>query len=168
MFRKRFLIAAAVLGVGLAGNAQAIPFTVQTANQGGATFQATATHPGFNLGGAITATFDYSGPLNFVNNQPQNFTSSGDLNSNFFIAADVTGYSGSGTLGAPANANFNTLANFLGSSGSAGNFQYGTLYTVDLGTLAAGTMLTITHDDGRAFFRVPARSARRPLARQPW
>jgi hypothetical protein len=135
MRATRVLIAAAVLGVGFAGSAKAILFTVQTANQGGIPFQATPTAPGFNFGGAITATFDYTGPLTFVNTQPQNFSSSGDLNSNLFIAADITGYSGSGTLPAPANANFNTLANFLASSGSAGNFQYVTFYTVDLGIL---------------------------------
>ncbi len=147
------LIAAAVLGIGITGSAKAIPFTVETANQGGTPFQATPTAPGFNFGGAITATFDYTGPLSFVNTQSQNFTSSGDLNSNLFIAADITGYSGSGTLPAPANANFNTLADFLASSGSAGNFQYGTFYTVDLGFLPSGTVLTISHDDGASIFQ---------------
>jgi hypothetical protein len=147
------LIVSAVLAVACAGTAKAIPFTVQTANQGGTPFQATPTAPGFNFAGAITATFNYSGPLTFVNTQAQNFTSSGDLNSNLFIAADITGYAGSGTLPAPANANFNTLVSFLSSSGSAGNFQYGTFYTIDLGVLPSGTVLTLSHDDGASIFQ---------------
>src|SRR5262249_26516389 len=60
-----------------AGDARpAILFTVHEANQAGVPFEATAAHPGFNLAGAITATFDYTGPLNFANTQPQNFNSS--------------------------------------------------------------------------------------------
>jgi hypothetical protein len=161
MRATRVLIAAAVLGVGFAGSAKAILFTVQTANQGGIPFQATPTAPGFNFGGAITATFDYTGPLTFVNTQPQNFSSSGDLNSNLFIAADITGYSGSGTLPAPANANFNTLANFLASSGRAGNFQYVTFYTVDLGILLSGTVLTMSPMMVRAFSKMVPRSEQR-------
>jgi PEP-CTERM motif len=45
------------------------------------------------------------------------------------------------------------LANFLASSGSAGNYQYGSFYTIDIGVLAAGTTLTITHDDGASIFQ---------------
>jgi hypothetical protein len=147
------IAAAALICLGWAGRANAILFTVQEANQAGVTFEATPTHPGFNVAGAITATFDYTGALNFANSQPQNFNSSGDLNSNFFVAANIAGYSGSGALSAPANANFNTLADFLASSGSAGNYQYGSFYTIDLGVLAAGTSLTITHDDGASIFQ---------------
>jgi hypothetical protein len=150
----RALAAAAILGVGTAGSAGAVPVTVQTANQGGATFSAELGSPGFNTGGAITASFNYNGPLNFVNTASQNGNSSGDLNSSFFTTpGNISGYSGSGALGAPANADFSTLATFLASSGSAANFQYGSFYTIDLGTLAAGTILKITHDDGASVFQ---------------
>ena len=150
----RALAAAAILGVGTAGSAGAVPVTVQTANQGGVSFSAELGSPGFNTGGAITASFNYNGPLNFVNTAPQNGNSSGDLNSSFFTSpGNISGYSGSGALGAPANADFSTLATFLASSGSAANFQYGSFYTIDLGTLAAGTILKITHDDGASVFQ---------------
>jgi len=130
-------------------------FTVRTANQAGVQFDATNTAPGFNSAGAITATFNYSGPLSFNVGPPQNGNNTGDLNSTFFgaNAAGISGYSGSGTLGSPAGANFNTLASFLASSGSASGYQYGSLYTVALGVLAAGTRLTITHDDGVSVFQ---------------
>jgi hypothetical protein len=158
MRAKHVALAAAVLGIGFVGSANAVPITpvsweVQTANQGGTPFNATPTAPGFNFAGAITATFGYTGTLNLANTQPTNTTSAGDLNSNFFVGADITGYTGSGTLGAPANANFGTQASFLASSGSAATFLYGSLNTIDLGTLAAGTVLTITHDDGVSVFQ---------------
>jgi hypothetical protein len=100
------------------------------------------------------ATFTYSGALNFSNTQPENATPAGDLNSDFFVPADISGYSGSGSVtynynGTPTQiANFDNLADFLPSSGSIAGEGYGSLYVVDLGTLAAGTILTINHDDG--------------------
>jgi hypothetical protein len=130
-------------------------FTVQTANQGGVQFDAANPATGFNAAGAITATFDYNGPLSFNVGPPQNNSNTGDLNSTFFgaNAGAIMNYSGAGTLPGPAGANFTTLANFLGSSGSAANYQYGSLYTIGLGVLAAGTLLEITHDDGVSVFQ---------------
>jgi len=145
------LLAAAVLSVGLAEGAGAVPITVTTSNQQGVQFDASAGAPGQNPG--ITASFNYSGPISFDDSQSQNSNSSGDLNSNFFIVADISGYSGSGTLGGPAYADFSTLASFLASSGSAGGFQYGTFFTIDLGVLGAGSVLTITHDDGASIYQ---------------
>lgn len=149
--------ATCALFLGLADAASAAPylFTVQTANQGGVQFDATNTAPGFNAAGAITASFTYNGPLSFNLGLPQNQNSNGDLNSAFFgaNAAGISGYSGSGNLSGPSNANFTTLANFLASSGSAANFRYGSLYTIALGVLAAGTNLTISHDDGVSVFQ---------------
>ncbi len=154
--RKLLLAGAAAIGVAFAGTAEAsYSFTVYTANQGGAQFQARPGAPGFNMGSAISATFTYSGPLDFSFTGAQNSTSAGDLNSAFFgaNAAGISNYVGSGTLGAPANANFNGLANFLASSGSASNYQYGSFYIIDLGVLAAGTILTIRHDDGMSVYQ---------------
>ena len=150
--------AACALMLGMPGQASAAPtysFRVQTANQSGNGFDATPTAPGFNSGGAITATFNYTGALNFNVGPPQNNTNAGDLNSTFFgaNASGISGYSGAGTLPGPAGANFTTLANFLASSGSAARYQYGSLYTIGLGALAAGTILTITHDDGVSVYQ---------------
>lgn len=130
-------------------------FTVQTANQAGVQFDAASPATGFNSAGAITATFGYNGPLSFNVGAPQNNTNAGDLNSTFFgaNAGAISGYSGAGTLPGPSGANFTTLANFLASSGSAANYQYGSLYTIGLGQLAAGTRLEITHDDGVSVYQ---------------
>jgi hypothetical protein len=154
--RKFLLASAAVIGVAFSGTAEAsYSFTVYTANQSGVQFQARPNAPGFNFGGAIMATFDYSGPLNFSWTGAQNSNSAGDLNSAFFgaNAAGISNFVGSGTLGAPANADFNGLANFLASSGSASGYQYGSFYIIELGTLAAGTILTIRHDDGISVYQ---------------
>lgn len=150
---SRALIAAAILGLMSAGNANAYVITDSTANQNGVGFDADAAHTGFNAAEAITATFNYNGPLIFNNTAPQNSNSTGDLNSNFFNAADISAYTGAGSLGAPAEANFSTLSSFLASSGSASNFRYGSYITIDLGVLAAGTDLTVTHDDGASVFQ---------------
>jgi len=151
-------VAACAVGLGLAATATAAPtftFKVQTANQNGVQFDATNTSPGFNFAGAITATFNYNGPLDFNLNAGQNNNNKGDRNSAFFgaNAGAISGYSGSGSLAAPSGARFSTLARFLGSSGSASGYQYGSLYTIGLGTLAAGTHLTIRHDDGVSVFQ---------------
>jgi hypothetical protein len=105
------------------------------------------------LVGTANATFIYTGALNFSNTAAQNNGSSGDLNSTFgFSTANISHYAGSGTVAA-ANANYSTLGGFLAASGSASNFQYASLYTIDLGILAAGTILDITHDDGVSIYQ---------------
>ena len=104
------------------------------------------------VGPTATAQFTYTGALDFSNTATQNSGSTGDLNSTFgFSTANISGYSGSGTV--PGIANFSTVGTFLASSGSAAGFQYGSFYTIDLGTLTAGTVLTITHDDGASVFQ---------------
>lgn len=158
---RRILLAGAATFAMMAGMPAAAlagptySFMVQTANQSGATFQATNTAPGFKLAGAIIATFDYMGPLSFNLGAAQNSNNTGDLNSAFFGAnsAGISGYAGAGTLAAPAGADFSTLAAFLASSASASGYTYGSLYTIGMGTLAAGTLLTITHDDGVSVFQ---------------
>ncbi len=131
--------------------AAAYPVTVQTVNTNGTPFDAVPN----GVAGGITASFTYTGPLSFVNSAAQNSSSSGDINSVFFSAGTITDFactSGSCTLGAPSNGDFTSLSSFLASSGSASNFQYGTLYSIDLGIVAAGTVLTIAHDDGASVY----------------
>ena len=110
------------------------------------------------LSNTASATFTYTGALNFNNTSGQNgILPKGDLNSTFgFSTSNISGYKGSGTVFEDLivqEANFNTLTGFLNSSGSASNFAYGSYYTFDLGTLVAGTILTITHDDGISLFQ---------------
>lgn len=158
MIRSKLLIAAAtaapmLLASGIA-SASTYGFSVREANQNGVQFNADPAGTGFNSAGAISATFDYTGALSFNDTGAQNSNSSGDLNSAFFTnSASISNYVGSGMLAAPANANFSSLANFLASSGSASNFQYGQLYTIDLGNLMIGTQITVTHDDGASVFQ---------------
>lgn len=68
MTNRRLLTALAVIAMaGGISAANATSITVSTANQGGASFDASAGAPGFNAGGAITASFTYNGPLFFDN-----------------------------------------------------------------------------------------------------
>jgi hypothetical protein len=117
-------------------------------------------------GPTASANFTYTGALDFDDTHGQNTGSTpplGDLNSSFgFSASNISLYSGSGTVTYNGSqvANFSNLVapsatslGFLNSSGSAGTFEYGSLYTIDLGNLAAGTILTVTHDDGISIFQ---------------
>jgi hypothetical protein len=135
-------------------------FTVVSGNTGNVGFSAVQGANPFS-GSTASATFSYTGTLNFDNTAPQNSDNTGDLNSTWFGTATnagspnfgISGYSGSGTASNPSNADFSSLSSFLNSSGSASNFAYGSLYTIDLGTIAAGTVLSITHDDGASIFQ---------------
>lgn len=126
-------------------------FSVTTGATNGSGF---STLPDVNpfTGDVATATFTYTGPLNFINNQGQNTGPSGDLNSAFFSLSSISNYNGSG-ISAGGGANYTTVEDFLASSGSASAFNYASFYTIDLGVLAAGTVLTITHDDGASVFQ---------------
>jgi PEP-CTERM motif len=130
-------------------------FGVETGNTGGVGFT-TLPGPTPFTGPTANATFTYTGALNFNNPAGQNSNSSGDLNSTFFTSGGGTinplSYSGSGNF-IPGNDHYGTLGGFLAGSGSAGSFAYGSLYTIDLGVLNAGTVLTITHDDGASVFQ---------------
>jgi hypothetical protein len=148
---KKILLGAAGLVMLSTASASAYTITVQEWANGGPITAAPFTYP--TLCATVNhacAEFTYSGPLAFNNTQPQNSTPSGDLNSDFFIAGDISGYTGLGSVFVSPNtvANFNTLAGFLASSGSISGEAYGSEYGIDLGTIYAGTLLTITHDDG--------------------
>lgn len=164
------LLTRAAMGLALAigaGTAQAaivngsFLFSVMTGETNGAGFNAVAGAMPFT-GSPASASFTYTGSLNFDLNQPQNSTNAGDLNSEFFatatnggVGADygITGYSGSGNFG-DANANYVAgLAGFLAGSASASSYNWGSFYTIQLGLLAAGTVLTVTHDDGFSIFQ---------------
>ena len=163
---KAALIAGAIGMMASAGPAEAglltgsFNFTVFTGNTGGVGFNTVSSANPFSAP-AAAAAFTYSGAIDFDNTAAANVGNAGDLNSSFFASAGNSGpnYGISnfnpitipgifGTAGAPSNANYSTLANFLASSGSAANYAYGSFYQIDLGTLAAGTSLSITHDDG--------------------
>lgn len=150
--------AAALLCAGVAANASsffvctsgcAVTVTEGLGPNGG--FNTTAGNP-YSGTNTASASFIYSGSLSFDNTAGQNAPGSGDLNSAFgFNASNISSYAGSGTVVDPGHgtvANYATEVGFMTSSGSASNFAYGSYYTFDLGTLAAGTVLTITHDDG--------------------
>ena len=158
---------AAVLGTLLlcAGTAQAGTYNVSVSEgvTNGNSFD-TATFTGFSGTNTASASFTYTGALYFDNTAGQNSAGADDLNSTFgFSKTNVSNYFGAGTVTYDGSmvANYGGTyglltvnpTNFLASSGSAGGFAYGSFYTIDLGKLAAGTVLTITHDDGIALFQ---------------
>jgi hypothetical protein len=159
-FRNLLLVGAiAALAVGPTAAQAAVltgtfGFTVTTGDTGGAGFNTLPSSTPF-AGPTAGATFTYTGALNFNNPAGQNSGPTGDLNSTFFTSAGgvISGYAGTGNF-TPGNDNYGSgVAGFLAGSGSASNFAYGSLYKIDLGTLAAGTVLTITHDDGASVFQ---------------
>lgn len=175
---KRSHLAGAVMALALAmspGTAAAgiltgtFGFSVWTGETNGTGFQAVQ---GATIGGSpASATFNYFGGLNFDLNQAQNSTNAGDLNSAFFATATnagaagnygISNYLGSGTFtnlgsgcGTPPCpvADYGTLAGFLASSASASGYNWGSLYRINLGVLNAGSVLTVTHDDGFSIFQ---------------
>jgi hypothetical protein len=159
LLAQKLLLSTLVAFAALNGAAQAGSYTVnvsegQTYGYG---FDTGSTNP-FAAGGSNTAsaTFTYTGSINFANTNPQNSGPSGDLNSSFgYTAGNVSNYHGSGTVSVNATpvADFSSLMSFLNSSGSASNSQYATWMSFDLGTLSAGTVLTITHDDGASVYQ---------------
>jgi hypothetical protein len=168
---KAGLVAGLVGVMASAGTAEAsalsgsFSFTVFTGNTGGYSFDTTNSANPFTAP-AAAASFTYTGPINFDNTASENVGNAGDLNSSFFASAGDSGpnygissYSQItlpgvfGTAGPPSNANYSSLTNFLASSGSAANYAYGSYYIIDLGSLAKGTILTITHDDGVSLYQ---------------
>jgi hypothetical protein len=156
---QTILAAAALLSAGVAAHASELSgtfaVTVSEGLTGGSGFSTTTGNP-FSGSNTAHATFTYTGPLDFDNTTAQNGPGpNGDTNSAFgFSASNVSGYSGNGTVvfSGQTEANFTTLTHFLASSGSSSGFDYGSYYTIDLGDLAAGTVLAITHDDGISLF----------------
>jgi hypothetical protein len=155
---KTAFLAAAVALMGSTVGAQAYTITTYEGAMNGSGFNTTNVNP-FGAG-APGASFTYNGPLNFSLIEGQNTTPNGDLNSGFFTAADISGYAPIQTPGSASQvvlhgiqvADFSTLSSFLGSSASGGFYAWASWYSIDLGTLAAGTDLTITHDDGISLY----------------
>ncbi len=151
-----FLAAAAVLSAGLIAHADTYNVTVSEGTTNGHGFDTVNGNP-FSGPNTASATFAYTGALNFDNTAAQNGPGpGGDLNSTFgFSNMNVSGYSGSGSVsyGGQTVADYSNRNRFLNSSGSASGYTYGSYYTFDLGTLFAGTTLTVTHDDGISIFQ---------------
>lgn len=126
----------------------------------GSAFDTASGNP-FSGSNTASATFTYTGAINFNNTAPQNSGVSGDLNSSYFPTGSISNYNGSGKVNTLFSttpiltqvADFSSLSTFLKSSGSASDYKWGSYYTFDLGTLAAGTVLTILHDDGVSLFQ---------------
>jgi hypothetical protein len=157
---RAIIAAAALLSAGIAAHADTLTgtysVTVSEGLTGGNGFSTTSGNP-FTGSNTAHATFTYTGSLDFDNTAAQNGPgTTGDTNSAFgFSTSNVSAYSGSGTVtfNSQAIANYTTLSKFLASSGSASSFDYGSYYTFDLGVLSAGTVLSITHDDGISLYQ---------------
>ena len=144
-----------LLSVG-AARAGTYAVTVSEGLTGGSGFDTANGNP-FSGANTASATFNYTGALNFNNTTSQNNPGpGGDLNSAFgFSTTNIGNYSGHGTVvnGSQPIADYTSLSSFLGSSGSASGYTYGSYYTFDLGTLAGGTILSVLHDDGISVFQ---------------
>ena len=160
MKMKSLVAAGALLLTGIAVHAATYKVTVSEGLTNGSGFDTASGNPfatPSTTSNTASASFLYTGSLNFSNTAPQNGPgTSGDTNSAFgFSTANISGYSGVGTVKYSGTqiANYGTLANFLASSGSSSGFDYGSYFTFDLGNLPAGTVLTVTHDDGISVFQ---------------
>jgi hypothetical protein len=158
--RKMFAIAIVGIAAAAAAPAEAgvlsgsYQVTVSEGVTNGAGFNTANGNP-FSGANTASASFLYTGLLNFLNNAPQAGVG-GDLNSSFgFSTANISGYTGSGTVlyNGTQVANFGSLASFLSSSASAAGQLYGSFFTFNLGNFNAGDKLIITHDDGAAVFQ---------------
>lgn len=104
--------------------------------------------------GGSHATFTYNGDLNFANRTAQNDTTRGDNTKLFFNgsapnAANISNYKFISGPASPAPyGSFENLETFLSSSGSIAGYGYGSLYVFTYEGPTAGTVLTLTHDDG--------------------
>jgi len=92
--------------------------------------------------GGYSAAFQYSGPINWVNNQPQNHDSSGNLAKDFLDIAAISSFS------SPVYAD---AAAFGNSSLSIAGDAYATYFEI-FGFNAAPTIASITHDDGASVY----------------
>lgn len=146
---RNYLLTGAVVALGLTGIARAdiynptwavTAWTTTTGTIGGSNFINGAGTP------APTATplasFTYSGPLNFDNSNNQ---SQSNLFSEFFNPSNISGFAGTGS-----ETTF--LATTMSSAGSS-NYSY-LEFSLDgpSTTIASGTNVTITHDDGASSY----------------
>ncbi len=157
---KHALIATLAVGASLAvvsTAAQATSYDVQvsTVATNGTPFDAVMGAEPLNGAGPgapfVTAEFTYTGPLSFDTQGPS------DLNGAFgFSTTNISNYNPSSqttfNYGGAQVANFSTVSSFLGSSASTSGYGYGSFYQIILGQLSAGTVLTVTHDDGYSLY----------------
>jgi hypothetical protein len=101
--------------------------------------------------GSPVATFTYSGPINWQDNEGNN----GDDHTEnffgeFFVPADISGFS---SPGGEYTNDATGLANFLASSLSVEESFPDTFYTyIQVSGVTAGGMATISHDDGASVY----------------
>ena len=94
------------------------------------------------------ATFTWNGPINWVDNSPENTGPENNLYSQFFIGGSISGFSSpDGTYSGGSGE-----TDFLASSMSEEGDSYWTYIRVD-GTAGTGTVSgTISHDDGASVY----------------
>ncbi len=101
---------------------------------------------------APSASFTYTGPIDFVDNGGQ---SSPNLASTFFgtYGLNITDFSSfNGQFSSPANF---LATDHLSSAGFSGTALVTYMMITGLYTAAAGTMVTISHDDGASLYVGP-------------
>ncbi|MGH7056685.1 MAG: PEP-CTERM sorting domain-containing protein [Acetobacteraceae bacterium] len=143
------LALAGLLAIAGAGAAHADPlsFTVYNGTYSdGVTDQAALPVPTVN-DPAFVATFEYSGPIDFVNESPQ---SGPNPFSDFFnsYASDISGFHSS-QPGLTLSDFLSTTMSTTGETGSAINTY---MEITGFYTAAPGTSVSITHDDGASLY----------------
>jgi hypothetical protein len=96
--------------------------------------------------GDASAHFTYTGPINWVNNEAQNYNTSGNLAKNFLSIADITSFNSPNGAYADATAFGNASLSVAGDS-HASFFQITGSYS-SLGPIGD----TIKHDDGASIY----------------
>ena len=98
--KNLLLVTAAVALAGCLSTAANASYSVQVSPglTSGNGFTTNNVNPFASLSNTATATFTYTGDISFDNEQAQNSSPSGDLNSTFFgsNASNISGYHGSG------------------------------------------------------------------------
>ena len=114
--KNLLLVTAAVALAGCLSTAANADYSVQvsTGLTSGNGFTTNNVNPFASLSNTATATFTYTGDISFDNEQAQNSSPSGDLNSTFFgsNASNISGYHGSGQVQLNSST---TIADFSGT-----------------------------------------------------
>ncbi|MGC8468621.1 MAG: PEP-CTERM sorting domain-containing protein [Acetobacteraceae bacterium] len=145
LIRKTLLASVLVLGSFSAAHADLAtgPFTVTVWNGNGITDSAALPPPTSQP----LATFTYTGPIDFINNAPNN-----GQNTSLNTFADFFGSYTSG-ISNFVSLSSQTEAQFLATTMSLEGFQYNTYMTLSgTYTASSGTQVSVSHDDGASLY----------------
>lgn len=143
---KTLGVSAFAVGLLLAGASDAATYNVSIWNGAPDGIQASTLADQAHLPtGAADAVFTWTGPINWVNNGPQNTSSSGNLFGSFLTGGSISGYSS-------PSGDFATVADLLNASMSIAGDQYVSYFQITGSYNATSVTGTLTHDDGASLY----------------